>query len=107
MLVRFRAPSYGDITMFGDIAIRLLKLMGHSGTVPSAMNAEDIPQAVDRLREALGAIEAEATETPQGDTEAAREFIDEPVSLRNRAFPLIELFEAAAAGDESVIWDKQ
>jgi len=107
MLVRFRTPSYGDITMFGDIAVRLLKLMGHSGTVPSAMNAEDIPQALERLHKALGAIEAEAAETPQDDNEPAREFIDEPVSLRNRAFPLVELFEAAAAADESVMWDKQ
>ena len=28
MLVTFSCPAYADITMFGDSAVRLLKLMG-------------------------------------------------------------------------------
>jgi hypothetical protein len=34
MLVTFSCPAYASITMFGDVAVRLLKLMGHSGTGP-------------------------------------------------------------------------
>ena len=45
MLVTFSCPAYADITMFGDVAIRLLKMMGHSGTVPSALLAADVPAA--------------------------------------------------------------
>ena len=54
MLVKFRSDA-GDMTMFGDVAIELLKMMGHSGTVPSAMLAKDIPAAVDRLKHAVAA----------------------------------------------------
>ena len=42
MIVTFKTKPYADITMFGDVAIHLLKLMGHSGTVPGAIVAEDV-----------------------------------------------------------------
>jgi len=35
MLVTFTFAACADITIFGDVAIRLLKMTGHSGTVPS------------------------------------------------------------------------
>jgi len=49
MLVKFTTNAYADITMFGDIALTMLKMMGHSGTVPGAILAADIPAALSRL----------------------------------------------------------
>ena len=44
MLIKFKTTaSYPDITMFGEVALKLLKMMGRRGTVPSAISAEDIP----------------------------------------------------------------
>ena len=43
MLGTFSCPAYADITMFGDVALHLIQLMGHSGTVPSAILAEEHP----------------------------------------------------------------
>jgi hypothetical protein len=90
--------------MFGDVALRLLKLMGHSGTVPSAILADDIPQALARLKAAIAADRAASGEsTPNG---AESDDSEEPaVSLAHRAFPLIELLEAAAKRKCDVMWD--
>ena len=106
MLVTFRTKAYADITMFGDVAVRLLKLMGHSGTVPGAMLAEDIAVALERLK---GAVEvdkrtsaAQASGKADGDQGA-----DEQVSLAHRALPLIELLEAAQREHATVMWDNQ
>ncbi|NBR29570.1 MAG: DUF1840 family protein, partial [Betaproteobacteria bacterium] len=49
MLVKFDSEA-GQILMFGDVAVALLKLMGQSGTVPGAILAPDIPAAVERLQ---------------------------------------------------------
>ena len=49
MLVTFHTKSYANITMFGDVAKQLLELLGHSGTIPSAIKAEDVPAALARL----------------------------------------------------------
>ncbi len=39
MLVTFTCKAYADITMFGDIALGMLRMMGHSETVPGAILA--------------------------------------------------------------------
>ncbi len=107
VLVTFRTKAYANITMFGDVAVRLLRLMGHTGTVPSAIRPEDIPDALQRLKAGIAAAEA-ATAVPEEPSEARRESGDaeEPrVSLKQRAFPLIQLLEAAERENVPVMWD--
>lgn len=105
MLVVFKSRAYGNITMFGDVATKLLELMGRSGKVPGAILPEDIPGALERLKTALSDedSEAEIAEAGQDDDTG---FIDEPVSLAKRALPLIELLEAAVAEDVPAMWER-
>lgn len=95
MIVTFKTKSYADITMFGDIAVSLLKMMGHSGTVPSAMKSADIEAA-------LGGLKAGLDVNKTSDTEGEEE--DQSVSLSKRALPLIALFESAMDNDDDVMW---
>ena len=87
--------------MFGDVAVPLLKLMGHSGTVPSAILPEDIPAAVARLKDAVAAGPDAASPAGEKDGDSKEEL---PVSLKQRAFPLIELLERAARSECEVMW---
>ncbi|MDH3638750.1 MAG: DUF1840 domain-containing protein [Gammaproteobacteria bacterium] len=103
MLVTFETKAYANIIMFGDVAITLLKFMGHSGTVPSAIKAEDIPAALERLKNAIQADKAASPEKSSGDAKDEEEN-ENAVSLANRAFPLVELLEAAAEEDCDVMW---
>jgi hypothetical protein len=106
MLVTFRTKAYANITMFGDVAKQLLELMGHSGTVPSALSAADVPAALSRLESAIAQRRAaDSAETPQNDQ--APDGYDAPrkVTLAQRAVPLIELLRAAAARKVDVMWD--
>ena len=97
MLVTFTTDAYADITMFGDVALALLKMMGHSGTVPGAILAEDVPLALDRLKAAI----AKETAPPPADDKDD----DEPVvSMAHRALPLINLLAAAAKAESNVMW---
>jgi hypothetical protein len=97
MLVTFTTNAYADITMFGDVALAMLKMMGHSATVPGAILAADVPAALSRL---TAAIDAEKASPPVEDKDA-----DEPVvSLANRALPLINLLAAAAKAESNVMW---
>lgn len=97
MLVTFTTEAYADITMFGDVALAMLKMMGHSGTVPGAILGEDVPLALDRLK---AAIEKETAPPPADDKDD-----DEPVvSMAHRALPLINLLAAAAKAESNVMW---
>ena len=101
MLVTFSCPAYADITMFGNVAVRLLKLMGHSGAVPGALLAEDVEAALARLEAAVEADE----QLPQPDESVQGEDDEPAVSLAHRALPLIELLRAAAKAKCNLMWD--
>ena len=103
MLVTFSTPSYANITMFGDVALHLLKLMGHSATVPGALVADDVPAALERLQAALEADQ----QSPQTPPSQQDEDDEPPVSLAHRALPLIELLRAAAKARHNVMWDSE
>jgi hypothetical protein len=98
MLIKFYS-KVGAFTMFGDVGVKLLKTMGQSGALPGAIRPDDIPAAVARLKGLVsesGGEPAGAEEEDNGETV--------PVTLRQRAFPLIELLERAATEDCEVLW---
>ncbi|MDT3706329.1 MAG: DUF1840 domain-containing protein [Thiobacillus sp.] len=99
MLVTFTCKAYPDITMFGDVALSMLKMMGHSETVPGAILAEDVPAALERLEHAINATPAQSEPRPRDDDPD-----EQPVSLTHRALPLIELLGAAARENCDVMW---
>ncbi len=100
MLVTFRTKAHANITMFGDVAIELLKLAGLSGNLPTALAAEDVPLALSRLEAALIKTTAEP---PPGPTPVNGEDEERTVPLGRRAFPLLELLRDAAAARTEVL----
>lgn len=104
MLVTFRTKAWSNITMFGDVAVTLLKMAGHSGTVPSALRAEDIPAMLARLQQALAAV-PDPEKTAQKPADKKDDDAEPAVGLRTRALPLIELLSAAAQQKSDVSWE--
>ena len=103
MLITFSTKAYADITMFGDVALQLIHLMGHSGSVPGAILAEDVPAALDQLRAALAVGAGPELSPAEGQGTNSDE--EPKVSLNHRALPLIELLSAAASRGCNVMWD--
>jgi len=106
MIVKFSTRA-GALTMHGDSAVALLKAMGHSGTVPGAILAADLPAALARLRKVLDeqseAPPPPVPESTEDDEERERE---PPVTLRMRALPLIDMIETAIAGNSDLMWER-
>lgn len=104
MLITFES-DVGRITMFGDIGAQLIRMLGRSGTVPGALLAAEVPEALGRLRQTL-----ESCEEPPAGTAAKEEGEEEDrrpkISLRQRAFPLIKLLEDAAKHGSDVMWEE-
>ena len=101
MLVTFKTKRYANITMFGDVATRLLKLMGHTGTVPGALKAEDVPAALARLRAEIDEHGGEVASPPPRDEDDRQP----TAHLAQRALPLIELMESAVSNEADVMWE--
>ncbi|MFT4837296.1 MAG: hypothetical protein ACI9IJ_002223 [Psychromonas sp.] len=103
MLITFSCPAYADLTMFGDVAVKLLKIMEHSGTVPGAIGAEDVQAALGRLETAIK--QPLEPKTPIKQQEDEDEDEEPAISLSHRALPLIELLRAAVRDKCNVMWD--
>jgi hypothetical protein len=99
MLVTFTTDAYANITMLGDSALDMVKMMGHSATVPGAIKAEDVPQALSRLKAAM--------ESGKEYPSTVNKNADEPeVSMAHRGLPLVNLLSAAVRAKSFVTWEK-
>ncbi|CUB05157.1 DUF1840 domain-containing protein [Marinomonas fungiae] len=103
MLMTFHCHACADITMFGDIGLQMIKMMGYKDNTSGAIKAENIPQALERLTAAI-AIEKE---TPQPQAPEESEDDEAPVSLANRAVPLIDMLNRAMQDECDIVWDSK
>lgn len=116
MIVKF-STRFGSLTMHGETAVALLKGMGHSGTVPGAILAADLPSALAQLERRIeldGDRPSPPLPVPRGKTsrgkaedEDADEREPEPVvSLRMRAIPLRDLIRTAIERGSDLMWER-
>ena len=103
MVVQFKS-DVGTFTSFGDVAVKLLRMAGHSGTVPGAIPADEVPRALALLEAALAREPGESAPAATGGGD--REDKEPPVSLAQRAFPLLELLRDASREQSGIMWDK-
>ncbi|WP_337841820.1 DUF1840 domain-containing protein [Rheinheimera sp.] len=99
MLVTFYSKNSAPVTMFGQVAVQLLHMLGHSGKVPGAFYAEDVAAHLASLQDKLQHWPEESAIAKTGHEP------DAPVSLRHRAVPLIELLQSAVQGGNNVSWE--
>ncbi|OHC61853.1 MAG: hypothetical protein A3H93_08820 [Rhodocyclales bacterium RIFCSPLOWO2_02_FULL_63_24] len=111
MIVTFQSPASGDVIMFGDVAQRMMKIMGKDPTDKGIVTVEQLPEAIARLKAAIeedkqqraGLQDEDLPRTePDGGTNAksSRPF----VTLTQRAVPLLELLEWSLKKKKPVVW---
>ena len=53
MIVIFQSPASGDVIMFGDVAKRMMKLMGKEPSDKGIVTVEQLPDAIARIKAAI------------------------------------------------------
>jgi hypothetical protein len=110
MLVRF-STRFGQLVMQGEPAVALIRLGGHSGTVPSAVLAADLPGFLAKLQAGLE-LHGDQVSPPPPVKEAESGWEDEeeprerPIKLRLRAVPLLEMLDSAIRQQSDLLWEK-
>jgi hypothetical protein len=109
MLVRF-STRHGQLVMQGEPAVALLRLGGHSGTVPGAVLAAEVPAFLVRLQAGLETHGEEISPAPEPMPPDADRDDDEPrerpIRLRLRAVPLVDMLQTAIARGDDLMWEK-
>ncbi len=98
-LVTFRSRAASAFIMQTDAAQRLLELIGKPMSDRGVITSEQLDDALARLLQAVEKEKA-AGSPAEGDDSAPTH----PVSLGQRAFPLIEMLRAASKLGVDVTW---
>ncbi|MFN7724925.1 MAG: DUF1840 domain-containing protein [Rubrivivax sp.] len=122
MIYKFKSPATADLLMMGPQGDQLLRLLGREPAAQGIFEAAALPGLVQTLKAAIDAEEARlaaaaaaraeglagaglagegAGAEDEGDTMAAGL---NAVALRQRAWPLLEMFKRASEAGKPVVW---
>lgn len=104
MIVTFKSKAAGDVIQFGEVAKRLLDLMGKQFSPEGIITVEQLPDALARLKAAVAADRAQSGRTAADQDGDAEDDKPRGVSLSQRAVPLIDLLEYSLRDRVPVTW---
>jgi len=109
-LVVFRSKAAGEIFMFAETARRILEIIGRQDAPRGVITAEQVPDALQKLVEAVDREKADAksaadaAEKDDRRSESSDGNTPQPITLGQRTYPLIEMLRAAAKRKVDVTW---
>jgi Domain of unknown function (DUF1840) len=105
MLYKFKSKAAGDLIMTAPVGDRVMKLMGREPAAQGIFKTDQMPAAIAALEQGIADEERARRDA---ETEAAAEgrtlLLPKEVSLRQRAWPLIEMLKRAQAADHDIVW---
>ena len=113
MLYKFKSKAAGDVIMLGPQGDQLLRLLGRSPASKGIFEVDAMPALMSTLQTAIEAEDAarEGAKEPSASSAAEatpgrpeQEGGGEGVSLRRRAWPLLEMLRRSHAAREAIVW---
>lgn len=101
MLYEFKSKATGTVVMTGEIAERLLAIVGKAAGRTGIFTVEQMGPAIAALQ---AAVDLEKSETAPGSADEPAADGRRPISLAQRAWPLIDMLRTAKAADKVVTW---
>ena len=108
MIVTFKSAASADVIYFGDVAQRLMELMGKAIADQGIVTVEQLPAAIAALKAAIAADKERHRQhllDEEQKTEAVADGSNRPfVSLTQRAAPLLAILEQSQREEKPVVW---
>jgi hypothetical protein len=107
-LVVFRSKAAGEIFMFTESARRIFEIIGRPESPRGVITAEQVPEAlrklVDAVEEEKAQLKAAREEAELHDKQGDGTAQPRPITLGQRAFPLVEMLTEAQKKKVDVTW---
>lgn len=110
MLIVFHSKSAAEVLMFSQHALPILKAAGkpYTSELPErgVITRDQLAAAIEGIERAM-AITVETDDGPDSDDDNDDKVhpINEPVSFRRRAYPLLAMLRLALEHQEDVMWE--
>lgn len=105
MIYKFKSKAAGDVIMMGPSGDHVLRVIGKQPAPKGIIEPSAMPAAMRAIEQAIvdeenARKQAEADAAAEGRTITSRDVI----TLRQRAWPLLEMMKRAHAADEDIVW---
>lgn len=105
MIYDFKCKTTGDVQMAGPVGDRMLGIVGKPVAAQGILQPGDMLAAIRALELAVAEDESRLSDVKgnsAADDEAALKA--DTVTLRQHAWPLIEMLKQAQAAHEAIVW---
>jgi hypothetical protein len=105
MIYKFKSKAAGDVIMMGPSGGEVLRLIGKSPAAQGIVPADAMPAAIAALEQAVAADEAaRAQAEKEAAAEGTKPAVRDAVTLRQRAWPLVEMMRRSMAEQADIVW---
>ena len=105
MIYKFKSKAAGDVIMMGPSGDHVLRIIGKQPAAKGIIEPAAMPAAIAAIERAI--LEEEA-QRKQAEVEAQAEGRTLPpreaVTLRQRAWPLVDMMKRAHAAGKEIVW---
>jgi hypothetical protein len=103
MIYKFKSKSAGDVIMMKPGGDQVLEIIGKTPADKGILEVADMPAAMQALEAAINAEDVAKTGETEDDDGAVGAGRDR-VSLRQRAWPLLEMIKRSHAAGHDIVW---
>jgi hypothetical protein len=106
MLYKFKSQAAPDVVMLEAAARRVLDIIGKDPGGSGIITVSQIPSAIEALQRAVAQDEAQRQAEPVvGEDRDDHGLVNgDPIHLRQRVWPLVEMLQRSLAEDKPVTW---
>jgi hypothetical protein len=106
MLYKFKSQAAPDVVMLESIAKRVLEIIGKDVSGAGIVTVEQIPAAMAALKQAVALDDAAQQAEPHvGEDPIDHGLVNgDPISLRQRVWPLVDMLQRSHAEGKPVTW---
>ena len=105
MIYKFKSKAAGDVIMMGPAGDDVLRLIGKAPGATGIIEVAAMPAAIAALEQAVAAEDAQRAQAEKDAAAEGRKLAPrEAVSLRQRAWPLVEMMKRSAAEQADIVW---
>lgn len=101
MIYKFKSKAAGDVIMLGPTGDQILRVLGREPAAKGIIEVDAMPAAIAALEQAVQADDAARAQAGAEGDEASG---PKGISLRQRAWPLVEMLKRSHAAGADIVW---
>ena len=109
MLIVFQSKAAADVLMFSAHALTIMEVIGRSygDALPErgVITHEQLPAAIQAIEQAIADDKHQDEDDAEQDDDVKMHPIAEPVSFRQRVWPLLAMLRSSHEQDVDVMWE--